>query len=286
MSGRSWLGRPAVIAAAITMGLFLITPAAYSRRKATPTPTPTPMPTPAPTPEAKIWNFDSDKAHQVAQGWQALAGDWEVQGDATAPSPPNTYGLPPGRLMRSLLSGLEYYPMTILNDPTEYSDFTLETAFKAKKGYFDCSAGLIFRYAGPKDYYVLGAGCPSDYFALYRVKGGQATTLRQTVNPIDEGVWYQLKVTAKGDRFTCYLNNKVVFDVSDSKISKGRIGLWARDDSQVRYDNVTLTLPLPTDAVPGAEVSPGAEMPPVMPGAPGEGGPGGGAPPPLPPLPR
>jgi hypothetical protein len=55
----------------------------------------------------------------------------------------------------------------------------------------------------------------------------------------------------------------MVFDVDDAKIAKGRIGLWASDDSQARFDDVTLTLPL-------ASTSAAAAPPP---------------PPPLPPLP-
>jgi len=288
MSGRSWL-RSVSMMLGLVVGILLTAPAAYSKKhNATPRPTPTatPTPTPEPTPEAKVWNFDSDTAHQEAKDWKASDGEWQVLADPTAPSQPNTYGLPPatwmGRELKSVTAGLNYFPMTLLTDPTEYGDFSYEAQFKGKKGYFDCSGGLVFRYADEKDYYVLAAQCPSDIVALYRVTGGTAELLKQAVTPIDEGTWYSIKVTAQGPNFSCFLNGKDLFEISDSKIAKGRLGLWSKDDSEPRFDDVKLTLPL---AGAGAEATPassGGELP-SIPSGPGAG-PGASTPAPLPAL--
>src|SRR5690348_10008934 len=138
MTGTSWLRSAVVVAAGVTAALMVTSPPAYSRKKA-PTPTATMTPTATPTPESKVWNFDQDKAHQIASGWEAVVGDWEVFSDPSAPSQPNDFGLPPGRLLSSLWNGLSYYPMVIVKDPTEYANFTLEAEFKPIKGRFDCS---------------------------------------------------------------------------------------------------------------------------------------------------
>jgi hypothetical protein len=244
MKGNSWLRSAAVVAAGIVMTVLVTSPAAYSKSKkkaSTPEPTPTLTATPTPTPEVKVWNFDSDKAGSVPAGWKALEGDWQVIPDPTAPSKPNTYGLPEGRLISSLTHALNYYPMTIVTDPTEYSDFTFEAAFKSVGGRFDCSGGIIFRYVNDQNYYLLSAGCPNDYFALTRVLNGNVDILKQTVVPTDKDNWYKLKVTAVGGHFLCYDDTKMVFDFDDSKIAKGRVGLWSRDDSQARFDDVTIT---------------------------------------------
>ena len=103
-------------------------------------------PTATPTPEVHVWNFDQDKVGEVPTGWSAIEGDWQVIADPSAPSKPNVFGLPAGSLLKSLTSALEYYPMAIETDPTEYSDFTLEAQFQSVGGRFDCSGGLIFRY--------------------------------------------------------------------------------------------------------------------------------------------
>jgi 3-keto-disaccharide hydrolase len=269
-SGR--LRSAAIIAALTAMAMLAAAPSAFSKRKEKAAPPPAPTPTfaamPTPTPETHVWNFDSDTAGQSASGWKAVLGDWQVIADPTAPSQPNAFGLPPGRLIVSLLHALEYYPIAIVDDPTEYSDFTLEAKFKTAANRIDCSGGIVFRYVDEKNFYVLFAGCPSDTLSLARVTDGKPVTLKQqTPSPTDVGVWYTLKVTVEGTHFTCYRDNKLVFDTDDPKIAKGRIGLIARDNSEARFDNVTLTLPI------GA----------------GTGGAGAGglppAPPPLPSLP-
>ena len=258
-----WLRSAAVIAAGLVMMVLVVSPAAYSKgkkKKVEVTPTETVTPTPAPTPEVHLWNFDSDKAGEMAAGWKAVEGDWQVIADPSAPSKPNAFGLPAGRMLKSLTGLLAYYPIAIETDPTEYSDFTLEAQFQSVGGRFDCSGGLIFRYVDDKNFYLLSAGCPSDYFALSRMTNGVLGTLKQQVVPTDKSTWYRLKVTAQGGHFTCYDNDKMIFDFDDNKIAKGKIGLWAADDSQAEFDDVKLTVigageAAPTPA-PAASASP------------------------------
>ena len=235
------------------MTVLIVSPAAHSKgkkKKSEPTPTETSTPTPTPTPEVHLWNFDQDKPGTVAAGWNAVEGDWQVIADPTAPSKPNVFGLPAGRMLKSLTSMLAYYPIAIETDPTEYSDFTLEAQFQSVGGRFDCSGGLIFRYVDDKNFYLLSAGCPSDYFALSRMTDGVLGTLKQSVVPTDKGTWYRLKVTAQGGHFSCYDDDKMIFDFDDSKIAKGKIGLWAADDSQAEFDDVKLTVIGPGESAP------------------------------------
>ncbi len=244
------------------MTVLVVSPAAHSkpRKKKAEEPTATLTPTPTPTPEVHVWNFDQDKAGEMASGWKALEGDWQVIPDPTAPSKPNTFGLPPGRMLKSLTSALAYYPIAIQTDPTEYSDFTLEAQFKSAGGRFDCSGGIIFRYVDEKNFYLLSAGCPSDYFALSRITNGVSNTLKQSVVPTDKDTWYRLKVTVQGGHFMCYDDDKMIFDFDDSKIAKGKVGLWAADDSQAQFDDVKITIigagESPSAAAPAASASP------------------------------
>ena len=251
MRGNSRLRIAIMLMASLVATSVLYAPPAHAKHKAKATPTPTPIPTPSPTPApiVKEWNFDQDKPGEIAQGWTAVEGDWVVLSDPTAPSAPNAFGMESGRLLKSLMAGLAYSTLTVVSDPTEYSDFTYEAQFKAKKGYFDCSGGLIFRYVDPKNYYLLSAQCPNDFLVLTRMTDGKPEDLKQTVVPIDQGVWYQIKVVTEADHIACYANDKMAFDVTDSKIKQGRIGLWSRDDSEPLFDNVKLTLPPPSTSL-------------------------------------
>jgi hypothetical protein len=259
MMRKSLIRSAVVVVAGAAMTLILTSEPALSRKRKEPTPTVTATPTATATPEVKVWNFDSDKAAAVPAGWKAIEGDWQVIPDPSAPSQPNTYGLPPGRTVQSLMHALNYNTFTIEDEATEYSDFTLEASFKAAGGRFDCSGGIIFRYADPKNFYVLSAGCPNDYFTFTRVTNGTPDILHQSVVPTDRDVWYKLKVVASGDRFMFYDDNKMIYDFNDNKIAKGKIGLYASNDSQARFDNVTITLPLAGGAAaPAAAQSPAA----------------------------
>jgi hypothetical protein len=272
MTVRTWLRGMALVVAGAMVAVITAAPPAYSRAKKkakeSPTPTATLTPTATPTPEMKVWNFDSDKAAALPDAWQDVDGaGWVVFTDSTAPSQPNDFGLPSGRVVSSLTHGLEYHPKVVIKDPTEYSDFTLEAEYKPIKGYFDCSGGLIMRYNNPENYYVLRMGCPSDYIQLLRMYQGKLDQLQQKVVAIDAGNWYKIKVEAQADHFIAYDDGKMLFDVQDSKIAKGRIGLESSNDSQARFDNVTLTLPL-AGATSSSDTG---------------GAPAGGTPPPPPP---
>jgi len=268
MTVRTWLRSAALVVAVALAVVAMVAPPAYSKKKKeVATPTATLTPTATPTPEVKAWNFDNDKAGQLPDGWDDIDGaGWQVFADPSAPSQPNDFGLPAGRMVTSLTHGLEYKPKVVMKDPTEYSDFTLEAEFKPIKGYFDCSGGLIVRYNNPDNYYVLELGCPSDYVQLIRMYQGKMEQIQQKVVAIDAGNWYKIKLETQGDHFLAYSEGKLLFDVQDSKIAKGRIGLWSSNDSQARFDNLTLTLPLPGTS--GGEAGGAAGAPAGTPGAP------------------
>jgi hypothetical protein len=123
---------------------------------------------------------------------------------------------------------------------------------------------LLLRYSNPDNYYVLRLGCPSDYVQLLRMYEGKLDQLQQKVVAIDPGNWYKVKVEAQADHFIVSDDGKMVFDVQDNKIAKGRIGLESSNDSQARFDNFTLTLPLP-GASSGGDSGAGAGTPPPPP---------------------
>jgi 3-keto-disaccharide hydrolase len=202
--------------------------------------------------EGETWKFDTHRAFAADQNWTAVEGDWEVLHDPTAPSAPNTFGLTKYGLPRTegnlrwLTSFIRTtYPIAVANDPREYSNFTAEADFKTTGGAWDRSGGLIFRYVDAKNYYVLAAECPANRLVLYRMKDGKLAALKSISTVIEQGEWYGLKVETQGDRFVGFLNGKKMLEAKDDSFEKGRIGLWGRDDSLARFDNVTVK-PLPS----------------------------------------
>lgn len=197
---------------------------------------------------AKTWNFDNDRGYLLPEDWTAVSGNWKVLRDRDAPSLPNTLGLPGYGLPRTKAVMLwidsfftNQYLLAIPNDPTEYSDLSLQADVKPWGGAWGSYAGLVLRYTDPQNYYVVVAACPKDYVALYRMSGGQLTLIKQAPATLERSRWYTLKVDARGDRFTCYLDGKQMFEAQDSGLAKGRIGVWSQNDSRVSFDNLKVT---------------------------------------------
>ncbi len=248
----SWLRR-ALLTAGVTAVVML------TARPAHPQPQAQTAPAPANSATQVAWSFDDDAAFARDQNWIAVDGDWEVLRDPTAPSLPNVFGLAHYGLPRTeynwrwITSFIRTtYPIALVKDPTEYSDFNVEAYFKSAGGSFDSSGGLIFRYVDRQDYYVLAAECPGDHLTLYRMKGGDLKLLNRVSTPIKRETWYKLKVQAQGDNFVCYLDDRKMFEARDSSFARGRIGLWARDDSRARFDSIMLSMLPPAGSHPSA----------------------------------
>jgi hypothetical protein len=95
---------------------------------------------------------------------------------------------------------------------------------------------------------------------------GKLDQLQQKVVAIDAGNWYKIKLEVQADHLIAYDEGKMLFDVQDNKIAKGRVGLESSNDSEARYDNFTLTLPLPgASSDNGGGAAAGAPPPPPPP---------------------
>ncbi len=201
-----------------------------------------------PASPVKVWNFDHDRGYLMPKDWTAVSGKWVVLQDSNAPSLPNALGLPGYGLprMHQVMLWIDSffstnYLIAIPNDPTEYSDFTLEAAFNPWGGAWGSYAGLVFRYQDAQNYYVLAAVCPRDYLALYRMSDGHLNLIKQAPADLQRGHWYTFKVEARGDHFVSYLDGKQIFEAQDAGLAKGRIGVWSQNDSRVSFDNIKLT---------------------------------------------
>jgi hypothetical protein len=59
------------------------------------------------------------------------------------------------------------------------------------------------------------------------------------------GQWHKLQITASGDRFQAWLNDRELIDHRDDRFAVGRIGLWTKTDSVTAFDALTV---VPIDA--------------------------------------
>lgn len=134
------------------------------------------------------------------------------------------------------------YPL----DSVQFTDFVVEVDARQVAGPLDNNLGLLVRYqAGGEDFYwfqVSGDG----YYSVDQLLADEWVTLVnwQPSTAINQGhgVTNRLQVVCDGDRFSFYVNDDHLVDVTDGTFRTGTIGLAAGtfDESGVvvHFDNL------------------------------------------------
>jgi hypothetical protein len=165
---------------------------------------------------------------------------WIILRDATAPSRPNVLAQISDDATKSR------YPLAIYNG-AKLVDGTIQVKFKTISGKVDQAAGLIWRYRDPDNYYLVRANALENNVVLYKVEGGNRTSLEPKGTPsktygvkhvVPSAIWGELSVKFRGNLFEVSFNGEKLFDVEDSTFQEsGKIGLWTKADSVTYFDD-------------------------------------------------
>ena len=127
----------------------------------------------------------------------------------------------------------------------------LKVKMKAIKGSMDQGGGFIWRFTDADNYYVVRANPLEDNVVLYKVEKGKRTDLALIGKGRTYGVdvpklgnnWNTLKLIAKDDIFTVFLNDKEIFKVKDSTFKNaGKVGLWTKADAVSYFDDLEVVV--------------------------------------------
>lgn len=126
-------------------------------------------------------------------------------------------------------------------------DVDLSVKFKPVSGKKDQAAGLVWRYRDKDNYYIVRANALENNVVLYKVQNGKREDLpikgegrtygKKATVPGNQ--WSELRVTAKGNLFTVYLNGQKLYVVEDGTFAdEGKIGVWTKADSVTYFDDL------------------------------------------------
>lgn len=170
-------------------------------------------------------------------------GVWTMQPDPTAPSRASAL------IQTSMDATSGRFPLYIY-DRFMGRDVAVSVKFKPLAGKVDQSAGLVWRYQDPNNYYVVRANALEDNVVLYKVQDGTRTDLKPLgagplaygkKTPVQAEQWQTLQVVARGAHFEVALNGDQLFEVEDDTFTQaGKIGLWTKADSVVAFDDLKL----------------------------------------------
>jgi hypothetical protein len=129
-------------------------------------------------------------------------------------------------------------------------DADISVKFKLVAGKKDQAAGLVWRYLDKDNYYVVRANALESNVVLYKVQNGKRQDLplkgagrtHGKTAKVPAGQWSTLRVTAKANLFTVYLNGAQLYEVEDTTFTEtGKIGLWTKADSVTYFDDLKVS---------------------------------------------
>lgn len=117
---------------------------------------------------------------------------------------------------------------------TEWSDYSLEIGLLS---HDEDAIGVIFRYVDDNNYYRFSMDSSRSYRRLVKKSKGKISILAENSESYLKGRQYRVKVTALGEKIVIKLDDKVLFDVNDRDIIRGKVGVysWGNRGSEFSY---------------------------------------------------
>jgi len=197
-------------------------------------------------PSKKVFDFESYQVNQLPSDWSqyhtgAGTSNWKVVNDNGNKVLAQLQGDNGGGAIFNI----------VVNNEISAKDMLLTVRLKGVSGKHDQGGGFIWRFIDEKNYYIVRANPLEDNVVLYKVEKGTRTDLALVDKGKTYGVsvpklgngWNTLKLEVKGDLFSVYLNEKVLFKVKDTTFpNAGKIGLWTKADAVTYFDDYAVTI--------------------------------------------
>jgi hypothetical protein len=215
---------------------------------------------PAPSREGVI-SFDEDKTGEAPRDFEAVVGEWyvadqngakgfRVDGSKWRNGQPSA-GLADqakhlyGERYAEFLDGVKafaFFPFAVWKGDPPKGDVRISVRFHPEAGKIDQAAGIIFSVAPDGSYWGVRANALEDNLLFFKVVKGRRTVIDTVRNvPTPSKTWHTLVVELRGTHLTTTLDGQKRFEKTLDSLPAGRIGLWSKADSQVLFDDFTVT---------------------------------------------
>lgn len=187
-----------------------------------------------------LWSFDGEKPGDAPAGFSVgtvgggAAGQWTVEPDAQAPTAPH-------RLTRKGPGSDKDALQVLLADGVTYDYVDLSVRLRSDNGAHAGGGGVIFRAKDARNFYAALADLATGNLDVLRVADGQVTLVtREPIKP-KAGPWHLLRVLhstiLSKDLIEVAVDGKIVYSTWDQARFGGQIGLVARGEATVGFDN-------------------------------------------------
>jgi hypothetical protein len=118
----------------------------------------------------------------------------------------------------------------------------MDVRFKVNSGEDDQSAGIVWRYQDPQNYYLARASAKDESCSVYRVKKGMLKLLDTQQVTVMPYTWHGLRVVFVQKNYTVFVDGELVVGGKDSGLMKaGKVGLCTLSDSAVHFDDIRVS---------------------------------------------
>jgi hypothetical protein len=169
-------------------------------------------------------------------GWYVVSGDWKVNDSAASVTPPDGMGA-----------------AVIVVDPRQDNGTFTVTLSRVTSG-----AGIVFRYAGPRNFWYVSAAPQAATWRVVQVVDGVEIEV-ETLGVVPVGDGTTIGVVLEEGEVTIVVNGEPRSTIEDESLESGsRVGLIARGPggSDARWSHVVFvgsTLTAPTTTAPAAD---------------------------------
>jgi hypothetical protein len=182
------------------------------------------------------WSFDKDapgeppKSFYFDETEDARPGKWQVKVDE-------------GNHVLAQLDRTrddERYALAVVEN-FSLKNVRVSVRMKAVEGELDQAGGVMWRYRNSENYLVARLDISERNVRLYRFVDGNRVQfgVKEDLD-VAKGAWYELRVEHQGSEVKVYLDDEVLFIEGDRHFRRsGKIGLWAKSDSVMYFDDLT-----------------------------------------------
>jgi hypothetical protein len=208
-----------------------------------------------------VVTFNDDAVGGPAKQFEAIVGDWSIgelggqrglmvdggkwrQGTPSASLADQARRLYGDRYAEFLdgVKAFAFYPLAVYKGDCPANDLTMSVRFYPQSGRIDQAAGLAWSIAPDGSYWGARANALEDNLLFFKVVRGKRQIL-DTVRGVSTPSrgWHTLKVTLHGRALTVEVDGKERFKRVVEAPPSGRCGLWTKADSQVLFDDFTIS---------------------------------------------
>src|SRR5215210_3217900 len=191
-------------------------------------------------PVVGVWRVESEAGKKVL----AVDGRQWKQGQSSAGLADKARALYGERYAEFLdrVQAYAYFPYAVVRSVENFTGGEITVRFEGLSGRIDQGAGILFNLKPNGDYLTIRANCLENNLVLWKFEKGKRSSVKWVRNtPTPSRQWHDLKVRIAGNKVEGYLDGKLYLEHTWTTPISGKIGLWSKADSYVRFADYSAT---------------------------------------------